>query len=110
MGTTRVREASIKKMVTYYLRSLQKDGSLVPCFFRRPVPFGYDASGLDYEGCIRGFYFAIETKSPDKDADLTPRQRGTAVAIYKAGGKVFIISGDEGLAAFKKWVEQCRRT
>jgi penicillin-binding protein-related factor A (putative recombinase) len=107
--STRAREASVKKMVTYYLRSLQKD-DMVPCFFRRPVPFGYDASGLDYEGCIRGFYFAIETKSTEEAGNLTPRQRGTAVAIYKAGGKVFIISCEQGLAAFKRWVEQCKPT
>lgn len=103
-----VLERAVKRMVSGYLLSLQMPGSTVRCFFRRPVPYGFDASGLDYEGCVEGHYFSIETKSPDDDADLTPRQRGTAMRILDGGGKVFIISCTDGLLAFKHWVEQCR--
>jgi len=97
-----VLERSVKRRVTAYLLELQRIGT--PLFFSMPVPSGYGRSGLDYEGCLAGHYFAVETKSPDEDADLTPRQRHIAKSIVKAGGKVFIISDREGLAAFQSWV------
>lgn len=103
-------ERIVKRGITGYLLSLQQPGSGVRCYFRMPVPGGYGTSGLDYEGCIEGHYFNIEAKSPDDDADLTPRQRMTAKAVLEGGGKVFIISCDAGLAAFRRWVEQCRPT
>jgi hypothetical protein len=95
-------------MVTGYLLTLQQPGSPVRCYFRMPVPYGYGRSGLDYEGCIEGHFFAIETKAPDDDADLTPRQRATAKAIIEGGGRVFIISREAGLTVFKHWVEECK--
>ena len=92
-------------MVTAYLTELKI--SRAPIYYRMPVPGGYGKSGLDYEGCVCGLFFAIETKSPDEDADLTQPQRDAALAMWKGGGKVFIISNIEGLNAFKRWVEQC---
>lgn len=108
MPSRKTLEALVKRGVTGYLLTLQSPPSSVRCYFRMPVPTGYGKSGLDYEGCIEGFFFAIETKSPDDDADLTPRQRSTALSIIEGGGKVFIISCDEGLASFRRWVDQCR--
>jgi len=98
-----VLERSVKKMVTSYLLEMQKDGA--PLYFCMPVPSGYGRSGLDYEGCLAGYYFAIETKSPDEEADLTPRQRHIAKSIVNAGGKVFIISCNAGMCAFMDWVD-----
>jgi hypothetical protein len=72
-----------------------------------PVPTGFGEPGLDYEGCLNGLFFAIETKAPG--GWLTPRQRRTALAILAGGGKVFIISSEEGLEAFKRWVDTQRR-
>jgi len=105
-----VLERLVKRAVTGYLLSLQQPDSKVRCYFRMPVPGGYGKSGLDYEGCIEGYFFAIETKSPDDDADLTPRQRMMAKDIIAAGGKVFIVSCGAGLQAFRRWVNQCKPT
>lgn len=73
-----------------------------------PVPSGYGKSGLDYTICINGRFVAIETKRPGEW--LTPRQRQTVIRILTAGGKVFVISGEEGLASFRSWIETCRDT
>jgi hypothetical protein len=96
-------ERSVKRRVTAYLLELRRVG--VPIFCRMSVPQGYGRSGLDYEGCLAGHYFSIETKSPDPEAELTPRQRAIAKDIVAAGGRVFIISDEEGLQAFKRWVD-----
>ena len=98
-----VLERTVKKRVTSHLLELQRLGA--PLYFCMPVPSGYGRSGLDYEGCLCGLYFAVETKSPDEDADLTPRQRHIANSIVKAGGKVFIISDPDGMAAFRSWTD-----
>jgi hypothetical protein len=92
-------ESDVKKKVSAYLDSL-------PCYWRMPVPFGYGKPGLDYEGCLYGWFFAIETKAPG--FWLTPRQRGTAREMLRSGGAVFVISGDKGLDAFKRWVHKCQ--
>jgi hypothetical protein len=70
------------------------------------VPSGFGKQGLDYDGCIDGWYFAIETKVPGEW--LTPRQRETALDVLNGGGKVFIISGPDGLEAFQSWVGKVR--
>lgn len=93
-------EADVKKKVSAYLDSLG-------IYWRMPVPFGYGKSGLDYEGCLCGWFFAIETKAPG--FWLTPRQRHTAREIYLSGGAVFVISSAAGLDAFKRWVNKCQR-
>jgi penicillin-binding protein-related factor A (putative recombinase) len=40
-----------------------------------PVPSGYGESTLDYIGCYKARFFAIETKKPG--GKLTPRQQNT---------------------------------
>ena len=97
-----VLERSVKRRVTSHLLELQRIGA--PLYFTMPVPSGYGRSGLDYEGCLCGLYFAVEAKSPDEDADLTPRQRNIAKSIVEAGGKVFIISDSDGMVAFRLWI------
>lgn len=92
-------EADVKKRVSAYLSSLH-------CYWRMPVPGGYGRPSLDYEGCWMGWFFAIETKAPGEW--LTPRQRGTAREIWASGGAVFVISRQEGLEAFKRWVNRCQ--
>lgn len=98
-------EGEVKKKITALLNSLQLPNSGVSCYYRMPVPTGYGKSGLDYEGCINGLFFAIEAKAPGEW--LTTRQRDTALAILDGGGKVFVISGGDGLRAFAMWVCQC---
>lgn len=69
------------------------------------VPVGYGKrNSLDYMLCIYGYFVGIETKAPGEW--LTPLQRQTSRTILRAGGKVFIISGVEGLDAFKRWVSK----
>lgn len=66
-----------------------------------PVPSGFGESTLDYIGCYRGKYFAIETKAPGKKP--TDRQNMVIDKMRKAGGKVFVIDGD--LTELKQWID-----
>ena len=98
-------EGRVKKLVSSYLEDLQNDldkigAELYTSMF---VPVGYGKRNqLDYTLCLYGYFVAIETKAPGEW--LTPLQRQTARNIIRSGGKVFIISGAEGLQAFKRWV------
>jgi hypothetical protein len=56
-----------------------------------PVPYGYGPTTLDYLGCIRGKFFAIEAKAPGKKP--TPLQVNTIERIRAAGGVAFVIDG-----------------
>lgn len=100
-------EGRVKKLVTTYLNDLQNsldkiDAGLYSVMF---VPVGYGKRNqLDYTLCFYGHFVAIETKAPDEW--LTPNQRRTALSILKAGGTVFVITGGEGLDAFKRWVSR----
>jgi hypothetical protein len=58
-----------------------------------PVPSGYGESHLDYVGCMRGWFFAIETKKPG--GKVTPRQKARIQQVKLAGGKVFVIDGTD---------------
>jgi hypothetical protein len=98
-------ERLVKAKVSAYLRKIKLGG--VPVYYRMPVPSGYGRSGLDYEGCLCGRFFAIETKAPGQQ--LTIGQRDTALAMTKAGGQVFIISSEAGLDAFRDWVLKCQK-
>ena len=66
-----------------------------------PVPSGFGESTLDYIGCYRGKYFAVETKAPGKKP--TDRQNMVIDRMRKAGGKVFVIDGD--LTELKQWID-----
>jgi hypothetical protein len=67
-----------------------------------PVPGGYGRSALDYMGFASGFGFAIETKR--KGAVLTPRQQLTMEQMQRAGGRVFVIDGPDGLEELDRWL------
>lgn len=54
-----------------------------------PVQRGMGAPALDFYYCINGLFVAVETKVPG--ADLTGRQKHTALQIAAAGGIVFAI-------------------
>lgn len=56
-----------------------------------PVPGGYGTPMLDFVGCYRGWFFAIETKAEGEV--LTPRQEFVAEQIREAEGLVFIVTG-----------------
>jgi hypothetical protein len=68
-----------------------------------PVPSGFGASDLDCIVCYYGCYIAIETKSPGKDP--TPRQNLTIAQTHGAGGKVFVISNEEGCELLRQYLQ-----
>ena len=68
-----------------------------------PVQVGYGMPGLDFHCCHRGRALFIETKAPGKLP--TPRQYLTMEAVAEAGGKVFVIDGENGqLEALADWL------
>ncbi len=69
-----------------------------------PVPSGYGVSSLDCLLCRDGKFVAIETKAPGKTP--TPRQLKTIKDIESAGGKVFVIDGDQGFAELIAYLER----
>lgn len=86
-------EGKVKKTVSQYLRQVPG------LWYTMPVPSGYGESTLDYIGCYKGQFFAIETKKPG--GKPTARQLQTIQAMERSGGKVFIIDGD--LTELKNW-------
>lgn len=71
-------------------------------YYEMPVPSGYGKSGLDFQGCFRGKYFAIEAKAPGKKP--TPLQEETIRRIEEAGGVAFVISDDRGVQLLDAWL------
>jgi hypothetical protein len=58
-------------------------------YFHMPVQAGYGAPTLDFIGCHRGKFFAIETKAPGKTP--TPRQLLTIREMEAARAITFVI-------------------
>lgn len=75
-------EAIVKKAVKALLHEHK-------AWFNMPVPTGYGVPMLDFVGCHRGKFFAVETKAPGEK--LTPRQEYTKAQMEAAGGKVFVV-------------------
>lgn len=94
MATT--PEGKVKKTVSALLKSVPD------LYFFMPVPSGYGESTLDYLGCYRGQFFAVETKAPGKKP--TDRQQMMIERMRKAGGKVFVIDGD--ISELKAWITE----
>lgn len=88
-------EGKVKKTVSSLLRATPD------LYYFMPVPSGYGESSLDYLGCYRGKFFAVETKAPGKKP--TDRQNKVIEAIRKAGGAAFVIDGDT--TELKQWIE-----
>ena len=92
MGVT--PEGRIKRAVSRLLKDTPT------LFYTMPVPSGFGESTLDYIGCYRGKYFAVETKAPGKKP--TDRQNMIIKKMRDAGGAVFVIDGD--LSELKQWL------
>ena len=84
-------EGKIKTKIKKLLKTYEDQG----IYYEMPVPSGYGKSGLDFYGCFRGHFFAIEAKAPGKKP--TKLQEDTIARIREAGGAVFVIDGDYGL-------------
>lgn len=94
-------EGKVKAEVKKLIQPLRDLGEL---YSFMPVPYGYGESSLDFIGCHRGEFFAIETKAPG--GELTPRQEVTKEKIERAGGRVFVIDGPVGLKALELWLQR----
>lgn len=100
-------EGRVKKAISIYLDSLREflDTHGLDMYYTMFVPSGYGKNNsLDYTLCLCGHFVAIEAKAPGEW--LTPAQRLTARSMYYSGATVFIISGPDGLAALKRWIER----
>ena len=75
----RTPEGQIKDKVKAYLKEKR-------AWYFMPVPSGYGIPTLDFIGCYKGKFFAIETKAPGKEP--TRRQFNTMMAMQDAGGWV----------------------
>lgn len=93
MATT--PEGKVKQKVTALLKSIPG------LYYWMPVPGGFGESTLDYIGCYRGRFFAVETKAPGKKP--TPRQQQMIALIERAGGKAFVIDGE--LTELETWLK-----
>lgn len=93
-------EGRVKAAVKTILDPLRDAREL---WYDMPVPGGWGKSSLDFVGCHRGRFFAVETKAPGKS--LTPRQELCRDQMREAGGKVFEIDGPEGLEELRAWLK-----
>lgn len=88
-------EGKVKKTVSALLRSTPE------LYYFMPVPSGFGDMSLDYLGCYRGHFFAVETKAPGQKP--TNRQNMTIERMRAAGATVFVIDGD--ISELKEWIE-----
>jgi len=78
-------------------------------FYTMPVPSGYGESTLDYLGCYRGWFFAIETKAPAGGTpEPTARQKEIIRKMREAGASVFVTDGN--LSAIQNWLDTVKAT
>jgi hypothetical protein len=75
-------------------------------YYHMAVTNGMGEPTLDFIGCYRGKFFAIETKAHNKQ--MTDRQALTAQVMREAGGAVFIINDETGVEPLKQWLEESK--
>lgn len=73
-------------------------------YWHCPVQNGMGSPSLDFICCIKGKYFAVETKAGNKEP--TPRQKTTIAEIQRAGGKVFVVNEISGLDLLGLWLKE----
>jgi hypothetical protein len=71
------------------------------------VQHGLGKRALDYIGCTNGHFWSVEAKAEGED--LRNMQRVTVWQLLQAGATVFMISSDEGVSAFRIWLERVRQ-
>ena len=69
-------------------------------YFFMPVQTGYGATSLDVLACVLGEFVAYECKA--RGQKLTPRQELVARQINAAGGKVYLVTLENGELEFKR--------
>ncbi len=73
-------------------------------YYHKPVINGMGKPTLDYVGCHRGMFFAVETKAGNKQ--MTERQKITAAEMSRAGGVVFLINEQTGTKELEEWLSR----
>jgi len=75
-----------------------------------PVPSGYGRTSIDFLGCYRGQFFAIETKAEGKKPTL--RQVAELENIGRAMGATFVIAGveDPAIEGLHAWLDNLTET
>jgi hypothetical protein len=66
----------------------------------------FSVSGVpDFVGCCEGKFFTVETKEPNVKK---PRRLQSVVMrkIRDAGGKTFVVAGDDGQEELEQWLEE----
>jgi hypothetical protein len=94
MATT--PEGKVKRAVSGLLKATPN------LYYHMPVPGGYGGTTLDYIGCHRGDFFAVETKKPG--AKPTDRQKQIIASMERSGGTVFVIDGD--ITELETWLNR----
>lgn len=74
-------EGKVKAEIKAGLKALGPD-----CQFFMPVQTGYGQRAVDFIGCHKGRYFAIEVKRADGKGKLTAIQRKFLDDVKRAGG------------------------
>ena len=72
-------------------------------YWHMPVQNGMGAPSLDFVGCFKGWYYAVETKAGNKGP--TPRQEATIHQMELAGGKCFVVNEVSGLDELERWLK-----
>ncbi len=96
-------EGAVKTIVKEYLRSrnvasLSASMSNPVGYYRMHVPNGYGTPALDFEGCYKGRFFAIETKARGN----TPSAMQNLVMRAHQDALGFSIWGDDGEAICRR--------
>ena len=84
----------IKKLLDSYSKHL---------YYYMPVPSGYGSRTVDYLGCCKGVFFAIEAKRPK--GKPTALQQSVLEQIRDAGGVSFVVNDDASLAELERWLD-----
>lgn len=85
---------------------------LLDCYqgiwYYMPVPTGYGMKTIDFLGCFRGSFFGIETKGEGKAP--TALQAKVIAEIKAAGGRTFVIVGENNARPLYNWLETINGT
>ena len=92
---TMTPEGKVKQAITKFLKEQES------CWWVMPVVSGYGKPLLDYIGCSRGRFFAIEAKAPGRKP--TARQVRTLTEIERAAGMCFVVDNVQMSELMVKW-------
>ena len=90
-------EGRVKERVKKVLRTFG-------VYWHCPVQNGMGAPSLDFVCCVKGRFFAIETKAGDKKPSA--RQETTIEEMKNAGAVVFVVNDVTGTGELETWLKQ----